>query len=277
MHKDSITKVFMIKLRITLSLSMVMAIASVSSMFAQVGGVSGGKINAFNHLPIPKGTAEFEPNYGFTATKSQWDIDGNKIPIFSSSDSTLIETNISFRMAYPITDRLEVGTFIAESFSNWSIKYALNGAQKFGYGIMGGINLPYGTTTLRQGNRNADQSVRYSLGVIGSYQLTESSSFDLNVQVQNYFSNAPDLPGSDVIVYLDFGHYISTSGVQLMSSISYIESSFEVGNAKVLSYYPGISLEMKDNYFIVINGAFDVMGKSSAKTSGFAIAWTMTL
>ncbi len=106
---------------------------------AQVGGISGGKINALNHNPIPKGDAEFEPNYSISLTKQYWDKNGNLQSLYNTLDSVLIETSVSFRMAYAFTDQLEIGTFIANNFSNWSVKYSILTQNKIGLGFFGWV------------------------------------------------------------------------------------------------------------------------------------------
>ena len=142
---------------------------------------------------------------------------------------------------------------------------------------MGGINLPYGNTVIKRGSRTADQTVSYSLGLIGSIQIDDFSSIDLNIQRQDYFSSTDiNLPKQDIFFSMDYGQYIGESGIQLMASMTYQKSNFDGFSSNVFSIYPGLSLEMKDNFFIVANAAFDLTGKNNAKTSGFAIAWTIT-
>lgn len=260
-----------------LFLTLLSFISLLSITHAQVGGISGGKINALNHLPIPVGTAEFEPNFGISTSKSTWDNNGNIQNIFSNSDSVAVNTSISFRMAYPLTDKLEIGTFIAENFSNWSFKYALNGSKKLGYGILGGVNIPFGNAIIDKSNRQSDHVLNYVLGGIMSYQINQSSSIDFNVQFQDYFHDVDGLANYDLITYLDYGNYIGDSGIQLLSSISYQHSPTEGIDSYLLTYYPGFSLEMKSNYFLVLSGTISLLGKNTVKSNGFAVAWTITI
>ena len=249
---------------------------ALNSVLTQINGVSGSKINAFNHLPIPVGTAEFEPNIGITRYSQYWDDNSNLQSVFQSPDSLQIESTISFRMAYPLSTKLELGTFIATDFSNWSLKYALGGDDKFGYGLMCGLNLPYGITTINKKSRTAEQISSYGLGIIGSYTINETTSIDANLQYQDYLHTAPGLSDGDIFFSIDYGKYIK-GRTQLMSSIVYSHSLGEETNGYVLTYYPGIGLESKGEYMIFLSGAIDLIGKNTLKTSGFAAAWTITL
>jgi len=138
---------------------------------AQIGGISAGKINAINHLPVPKGTAEFEPNYGFYSVSKFWNNEGDLIPKYSSSDSLEINSQVSFRMAYSFSDKFEIGTFIAESFTNWSFKYALLNQEKFGLALLGGFNFPFGSAIIDKSNREAEHISQFILGIATSHQF----------------------------------------------------------------------------------------------------------
>jgi len=248
-----------------------------TTTYAQINGVSASKINAFNHMPIGVGTAEFEPNIGITRFSKYWDENGELRDAFQSSDSFQIESVVSFRMAYPLSTKLEIGTFIANDFSNWSLKYALGGNDTFGYGIMGGLNLPYGIASIDKTNRKSEDISTYGLGIIASYTINETTSVDANLQYQGYIYSAPDLPDSDIFFSVDYGHYVGDTDIQLMSSFVYGKSIGEENGGYVLSFFPGIAIETNPNYVLFFSGAFDILGKNASKTSGFAAAWTLLL
>jgi hypothetical protein len=252
-------------------------IISISIGSAQIGGISSIKVNAITHLPLAMGTAEFEPNYTFTRTTSFWDDDGELIPLFPNQDSANIETLVSFRMAYPISKKIEIGTFIASDFSNWSVKYTLLDQDRLGLATMGGINLPYGVTTVSTGTQSADNTIPYAYGLIGTYKISEKSSIDVNVQRQSYLSRGPQVPFAEYFFTADFGHYVGDQGIQLVHSVVGYVGQFDQSTWRSLTYFPGIVLEMKSNYAVTINGFFDLTGKNIGKTSGFNVAWTILL
>jgi len=247
------------------------------NIHAQIGGISGGKINAFNHLPIPKGTAEFEPNYGFYSVSKFWDNDGQLQAKYGSKDSLEINSQISFRMAYTFSDKFELGTFIAESFTNWSFKYVTLDKEKFGLAVIGGLNFPFGSAVIDKSQRKPEHHSQYILGLASSHQFSESTSLDINLQYQDYFGSHPEIPKSDIFIYADVGHYLGDSGIQLLSSLGYQISQLEDTSSTKMTFYPGVAFEMQSNYFIVANAFFDLIGQNAEKTSGISIAWTITL
>ena len=245
---------------------------------AQIGGIAGPKINAINNAPIPIGVAEFEPNYFISTSNKFWDNTGKLIPSFGNTDSLAIETWIGFRMAYGASEVIELGTYIASDFSNWSVKYSLLSKEKLGLGLFGGLNLPYGITIVDKKNITSDQTISFVFGPAVSYQFSESFSADFNIQIQRYFSSGNDIPNQDLFIYLDIGKYIGDSDVQLLSSFGYQATSFNNDpSAGLFTFFPGIAFEMKANFFFVVNGSFDLSGKNSTKNSGIAMAWTITL
>lgn len=246
-------------------------------IYCQIGGIAGSKINAINHAAIPVGSAEFEPNYNYTLSNKVWDGNGNEANLFSSPDSVLINTSVSLRMAYAFTKNFEVGAQIGNDFSNWSVRYEVMTKDKFGLGLVAGYNLPFGNVVLDRSKRTPDQVSAFVLGLTTSYEFNPSTSIDFNYQYQGYFQDAEGIPSHDSFFYLDAGHYINGSAILIMGSLSYQYSNILDANATKLTFYPGISTEVKDNYFLVLNGMFDLSGKNSEKTSGFAVAWTIIL
>jgi len=258
-------------------LLLILLFCSLSHTYAQIGGLTASKINSFNHAPIPKGSAEFEPNVTYSFSSKSWDDQGELKNTFSSLDSISVESGISFRMAYTLTDLWEVGTIIASDYSSWSVKRELMTKGPLGLGIMAGINVPYGITTIDRSLRAADQVSNYGIGLISSYELSIDASIDLNVQYQDYFHAAEDISNSDIFISLDYGHYINQQNIYLIASFLYQNSSLEIGNLSKLTFSPGISIEMKKSYLIVINANLDLTGQNTDKTNGFNVAWTMTL
>lgn len=244
---------------------------------AQIGGISNGKLNAISHLPLEKGTAEFEPNYGFYSASKFWDNDGALKLKYGSEDSLEINSQVSFRMAYPFSDKFELGTFIAEDFTNWSFKYTILNQAKFGMALLGGLNFPFGTTVIDKSQRQAEEHSQFILGIASSHQFNEATSVDLNIQYQDYFNAHPEIPNSDIFLFADIGHYIGDSGIQLVSSISYQWSQFENLSSTKATFYPGVSFEMDGNYGFVLNGVFDLLGQNAEKTTGINFAWTLLI
>ncbi len=247
----------------------------IGSLFSQIGGITASKINSVNHAPIDVGLAEFEPSYNFSKSRKQWDQNGNLSPLYSTIDSIVIDASFNLRMAYTMTDELEVGCNLGEGYSNWSAKYAVYTKNNFGLGLMLGANFPFGFAEIDTRNRTVDQIGTYGMGLIASYEVNEKSSIDFNAQIQNYFQDNEDLPNNDIFLSVDYGHYVKD--LFLIVSFLYQTSDFDDFQQNKLTFSPGISFEMKPEYLIVANANFDLTGKQTEKTHGFSVAFTITL
>jgi len=247
----------------------------VNCQLAQISGIAGIKITSINSASMGKGSAEFEPQYNLSTIRKAYDNDGNLVNIYNSSDSLSKQGSIALRMAYGFSDKLEFGTLISNAASNWSAKYEVYNRDKLGLGLMAGLNLPFGSSIIDRKNRQAEQIVSFGLGAIASYNFNENSTVDFNIQWQNYGDNADGLQSSDSFISMDFGHYVKN--VLLVSSFIYQTSYFEDNNQNKLSFLPGISLEMKDNFALVFNLSLDLFGKNIQRTTGFGAAWTIAL
>jgi len=241
----------------------------------QIGGITGSKINSFNHMPIDLGKAEFEPTYNYLQYSKQWDDDGKLQDAFASSDSLGYDVSLNLRMAYTFTTRLEFGCNLGIDYSNWSAKYALGTFGKVGLGVMAGANFPYGFSEINKKNREADQIGTYGLGLIFSYEINDKSSVDFNAQWQDYFQSNIENPNADQFLSVDYGYYVGD--VLFMGSLFYQRSEFDNLNSYRLTFMPGISFEMKQAYMVVPNLSFDLLGKNIEKTLGFSVSFTMTL
>ncbi len=246
-------------------------------VFSQIGGISASKLNSVNHAPIPKGDAEFEPNVTYSYSSKTWNGTGDLQDRFQSPDSLQIDGAVSFRLAYTLSDQYEVGAIIADEYSSWSVKRELMTKGQMGLGMMAGLNLPFGTATINRSQRTGDQVATYGLGLIGSYQMSDDASIDVNLQYQGYFNDVESNADSDVFLSLDFGQYINDQNIYLIGSWLYQHSSITEGTQSKLTFSPCIALEMKRSYMITINANLDLIGKRTDKTSSFNVAWTITL
>ena len=242
-----------------------------SGINGQITALSAGRINAIVYAPLDKGTVEFEPNYTFSSYNQSWDEEGLLTNYFRSNDSLQIDGMISFRMAYGIADRWEIASFIASEASNFSTKYMLYDTDSFGFGLMTGLALPYGIAAINKSNRQRDQLTSFVIGGMFSVELSERTFLDMNIHYQDFFSRGDNSVSQEWYYFIDIGHYIG--GIQMMSGISYQSSQSLIK----WSYFPGVALEMKENFHFMVNGQFDFSGKNSIKTSGFTMAWTIIL
>lgn len=252
---------------------LICVLLSTKCITAQIAGIAGVKINAINVVPMPVGSAEFEPSYNFSHTADRWDANGDRVSLYATSDSILIDAALNLRMAYAFTERIEFGCNLGTDFSNFSIKYALYNKENLGFGIMAGTNLPFGFAEIDKTQRSSGQIPAYGLGLIMSYTIDEVSSVDFNVQIQDYYYEALDLPEADLFVTLDYGRYVKD--VLYVASFIYQESFTMADSVRKLTFSPGVSMEMMSNYAVVLNLNLDLYGRSIERNNGFSLAFTM--
>jgi len=254
-------------------LAMVVVGAVNNFAFSQVQGVTPSKINALNHATIGKGSLEIEPNYGFCHSKKKWTVNGESEPLFSMPDSSIAEHMLSLRMAYGISDLLDVGSFIGENFSSLSFRYSTKGDGKLGIAFIGGVNFPVGVTNINT-EKSEDETSTYAVGIAASYQLGSSTSIDANFQYQDFFSGSRALPNSQFFTFIDIGHYIKNNTILLIASIGQQVDYSNFDYAQKVTFYPGVAFEQWERLAIALNGSFDIFGNDMDKVNGFSAAFT---
>ncbi len=243
---------------------------------AQIAGVTATKVSSFSARTLDKYGVEFEPNYGINSASRFWDENGNSIAIYQSADSIAFSSSLGLRFGYAFSEHFEVGAFVTDNGSNWSAKYKLTDSDKFATAVFAGMFVPFGANTvIDRSNRNPNQVRTFGLGLAATYDFSDKNSIDANVQYQDYFRNTPELNNNDIFASVDYGHYIFNNDVLLVGSFVYQSSSADFGNQTLLSFTPGIGLEMNSNFIILFNGQFSLIGTNVQNTTGFNVAWTM--
>lgn len=72
--------------------------------FSQIGGISNSKLYSINTDAIKHHTIEFEPTVNHTSSTKYWDSNGDLQNSFSTSDSAIKNTGLSFRFTYGLWD-----------------------------------------------------------------------------------------------------------------------------------------------------------------------------
>ena len=110
---------------------------------AQVGGISGSKLDAYCVDVVDHHKIEFEPAFFHFSSRATWDDDGHLEDIYGSSDSVFHNTGINFRFTYGLWDKLEIGASISTDLqvSNWGARYILYQNNKVGVAVIAGANI----------------------------------------------------------------------------------------------------------------------------------------
>lgn len=242
---------------------------------AQIGGISASKISAFNYIPVPFKTVEFEPTTNLFRSNSIFDNDGNTI----SLDTTSVSSSLNWRITYGLTENVEVGLTFPSNMQggNASIKGYLWGKGIFHLGAMAGIYFPWGNRSFDQNNPTSNDIGNYGLGLITSLEWNDRNSTDINIQFQNNFKDHDQLPTNSYFINVDHGWYSKDGKVLwiLGSGYQYGEVNEQVQSKFTL--YPGFAWEYPETFLIVIATSFDLFGKNTNKNIGFGMSLTTSL
>jgi len=223
----------------------------------QINGLSASKLNAFHTTPVAHKEAELEPTWNYMVSNG---------PV--GSDSTILATNLSWRMTYGLIEGAEIAFNTPSDFSSFclSSKVEIYNRDKISLGLMAGTGFNF-----ENGLKGPDQSLLsyYAWGLIMSYILDEKNSIDGNFQV---YENAGGGP-TNIFVAADWGSYLLGDKFQFIISTTYSHSS----QSKVLMLSPGISIESSKNYALAINPAITLSGADTMiAPQTFALGFSFT-
>lgn len=245
--------------------------------YSQIGGISNSKLYSINTDIIKRHTIEFEPTVYHTNSIKYWDSNGNLQNSFSTADSALKNTGLSFRFTYGLWDVLEIGGSISTELGSTSlgVKYKFWSNQSMAFAAMAGANIPLGNKTIDKTIRLSDQITSLGAGLIYTVTFSEVFSLDANAQYLFFAEETDDKNKGTLYLSSDIGYYVFDRKLQLIGGLGYFNSSFESFNSSSLTVYPGCTVETGNNFVIVLQAPFDVNGKNALKNAGFVISLTL--
>ncbi len=253
------------------------------SVSAQLGGISGLKIVTFHPDPIPKKTVEFEPTYNVSRSSGFFDRNN-----FTGSDTINIESNLSWRLTYGLSDRIEVGiNFQSDvALGNFDFKIKLNEGDKLRFGAVGGLGVPLGNRSFAFSNPGIDDVTNYTLGLIGTYEIDSISSVDFNFLVTDFFRDVYEtsalpipnptqrLTGTTYNMNAEIGSYFLDEGILLVGGLGYyttaIDELWEAGLYGVV----GVAIEIYNNYVFTLGATYTVYGINQPRTLALGFSFT---
>jgi len=233
---------------------------------AQIGGVSGDKLIAFNAKGIAPLALEFEPTLSYTRNDGFYNTQGD----FQSISNVIRSTQMVFRSALGITENWEIGGQFDTGFSffNLSTKYYLLGSERIDIGLMAGLNGTLGNDQVSPENLN-DQ---YLFGLIAEYAFTENISLNINLTVQDQ----KDYNKSDFFFAADLGYYFQPGHMLIAAFTNQNYSNNLLLPSSKWQFLPGYIIERK-NYVLVFTGQFDMSGKNIAAANGLSVTITQLI
>ena len=250
------------------------------AIFSQVGGVSNGKLVTLNAGTVSENKLEFEPSFGFATSSNFFDANGDVQEMYKSSDSLMKFSSMGFRMTYGLIENLEVGLYLPVDVSeiNFGAKYRLPIDGKLGLGLVAGYNSVLGNQVYDKKSTVYELTPAILGGVIMSYGFSEKLSIDFDAQYRKHTQTILGGHTDAFRVSTDLGYYI-LNRINLIAGLTYNQALFEdsISNSYLLTLNTGFTVERGENFILIINAPFDLMGKNEFRTKGFGLALTITL
>lgn len=257
---------------------LIVIICSISfNTSAQIGGISGSKLNTVSFEVVGHHKIEFEPSFSFSRTSKYWDNNGELRNSYNSSDSINYTSSTQLRFTYGLFDKLELGVTVPTdiSTSSWGMKYIIYNEKKIGISLIGGLNIPLGNSVKDNQIRTTENTTQAGIGAVLSYQHNDNLSFDFNVQYNNYLNKLNSTQSSSIFISSEGGYYIFSKTLQLITGIGYQKHNFDIIDKYLVTLYSGVTVETGKNYIIVLNMPVDIMGKNIEKSFGLGLALTL--
>jgi len=227
-----------------------------SQLHSQISGIAGTKIAAFHAQAVDLHTTEFEPTYNYSRN------------IYApASDSVSISSNISWRVSYGLSEKVEVGFNSGGNFSSACIasKVEIYEKEKIGLALMCGVGLQLGNFVKAPGD---DLISGYGVGAISTYQIDDKNSIDANVQ---FYKNNGSF--DSFFATVDYGTYSVSDKVLLILGFNYQTTDID----PIISTFLGVSIETAENYALVLSPTFTLSGANiltNPQTYGFGFSYT---
>ncbi len=246
------------------------------NLYSQVGGLSASKLSTMCTNTVGNKTIEFEPSFGVSLTNSVWTSDGGLQNSFSTNDSINSEASTGFRFSYGAFKNMEIGVKVPTNVNmiNLGMKYKLPFGDIFTTGLLAGLNTPIGNKTFK----GFENSMSYAGGFVTSLSLTDKFAIDSDFQFQKYISSSNVNHYSDIFIGTDFGYFV-TNKLQFVLGANYSSSYFKesILNNYLLTLNMGFTIEHAENFILVVNTPYDVLGKMSPKSFGVGLALTIMI
>ncbi|MCD6366312.1 MAG: transporter [Bacteroidales bacterium] len=242
---------------------------------AQVGGISASKLVTICTETVPANGIEFEPSFYFNSSSMAWSDAGKKQSIFSNTDSSQIKSGFAFRFSYGLTKNLETGVTVSGNMTiaNWGFKYHFLNKKKTSLAIIGGINTPLGNRTTDKNNKSTENVL--ASGLVMTLNFSEKFNMDADIQYQQHLFEQAGHHHQDFFFNTDLGYYL-VDKVQVVSGFNFSFADGDITQYQLI-FNPGVTVEKADNFILVMQFPYTVLGKNSCQSFGFGMALTIMI
>ncbi|MBN2236901.1 MAG: hypothetical protein JW729_05040 [Bacteroidales bacterium] len=250
------------------------------NVYSQVGGLSASKVGALCTATVPENTIEFEPFFGYALTSHYFDQNGIRQNLFSTSDSTLKFSGFGFRFTYGLSKNLEIGVSLPVDVSEvrFGAKYKLPLEGKFTMGLLAGYNTLIGNQVYTRRSAVHEITPAFVGGLIFTYKFSDRMCMDLDIQYQKHTHITSS--GHDHCLFIDseIGYYLFKN-INFITGFSFNNKFYNQAsnNSYVFTLNTGVAIERAENFILVLNAPFDLIGKNEYQTTGFGLALTIIL
>jgi len=236
---------------------------------AQLSGLFGENAAALSSVALDKGVLELEPTYSYMYANGAWE--GKTLTPLSDLESS---ASVTWRITYGLGDDWEIGFGAPTNLRSlgFAVKRALLVKDVFALGAAVGITEP--TTEAPQDiAKSAEFRTSYGLALLGYWNL-DQSSFDINVQYQNYFNPSPTNAPPAFFINADWGQWIIPGKVRAMLGVGYQTSNDQRITSSLWSMYPALQIDFPEHFSLVLNTQHDFSGKNAPKSTGLNVTLT---
>lgn len=251
-----------------------------TTTMAQVGGLSASKLGTLCTAPVPEGTIEFEPFFSYASSSNFFDNNGDVQPLFSTSDSTMKFSGSGFRFSYGLMKDLEIGVSLPIDVSEvrFGAKYKLPIEGNLTMGLLAGYNTLIGNQIYDRRDAIHEATPAFVGGIIMTYEFTDRLSMDFDAQFQKHTLKTVNGHTHGFYLNSDIGYYLMDR-INFIVGLNYNYKVFDasIDNSHLLTLNTGIAIEKAENFILVLNAPFDLLGKNEYQTAGFGLALTIML
>ncbi|MFZ6034051.1 MAG: transporter [Melioribacter sp.] len=240
-------------------------------IFAQVSGISGGKLFVPDAATLSGNTFEFEPAFSVLNSSSYFENGSNCKDI----NGRIINSSLAFRITAGISENLEAGVSFSNSLDEIALgtKYFLNQYGKFAYGLTGGVIIPAGDKFIPDTLANTEHNYSVTLGTVISYSISEKSSVDMTLSYTNVLTSG----SFDYKIHYGagYGRMISEK-TQIVLEINGFYANFNRSEEYKMFSAGGITYRVTEKLLFVSGYQYDLIGKNTYKENGIFAAFTIT-
>ncbi len=237
-----------------------------TDLVAQVWGISGSKIGAYNAGGVPGYALEVEPQVVTGWSDRIWNDMGMKVKRFSVPDSVERFTSLDFRATYGITHGLEAGIFITGNFEFLALGikkriYENNGSA---LSFITGFNYKAGNGIILLTGRGFESHSSLPLGLAATFNVDQKFSVDADLQAEPAIPLGHDVNKTPHYYFNMDAGYFPRPAIQLVTGFSFVYGTrdFEGPRGYLLTLNPGMTIEKGENFIIVIAAPIPLAGKT---------------